>query len=126
MSYKSEVFKIELDYIKNDKMREVATELVEMLPDYTFEIPASASGKYHPSYTSGKGGLVRHTQAAVRIAKELLRLEMYSSINLYHDYIIIALILMNTIMENSNMRLRMIMLLLLMLILLKNILLFQY
>lgn len=92
MTYKSEIFKTELDFIKNDKMKEVATELVEMLPDYTFEIPASASGKYHPSYTSGKGGLIRHTQAAVRIAKELLRLEMYSSINQYHDYIIMALI----------------------------------
>lgn len=39
---------------------------------------ASSTGKYHPSYALGDGGLVRHTKAAVAIAKDLLGLEMYS------------------------------------------------
>ena len=47
-------------------------EMIELLPDYFFEIPASSTGKYHPDYALGKGGLLRHTKAAVRIAYELL------------------------------------------------------
>lgn len=38
----------------------------------SFEVPASSTGKYHPSYALGEGGLLRHTKAAVRIAYELL------------------------------------------------------
>lgn len=47
------------------------------LPDYFFTIAASSTGKYHPAYALGDGGLVRHTKAAVMIARELLSLEMY-------------------------------------------------
>ena len=38
---------------------------------------ASSTGKFHPEYALGAGGLVRHTKAAVKIAHELLQLEMY-------------------------------------------------
>ena len=38
---------------------------------------ASSTGKFHPEYALGSGGLVRHTKAAVKIAHELLQLEMY-------------------------------------------------
>ena len=51
---------------------------MDNLPDYFRHIGASTSGKYHPSYTLGEGGLVRHTKAAVGIAKDLLRAEIYS------------------------------------------------
>ena len=43
--------------------------------DYFFKVPASSSGKYHPSFSLGDGGLVRHTKAAVRIAYEILYLD---------------------------------------------------
>lgn len=43
-----------------------------MLPDYFFEIPASSTGKYHPEFALGEGGLLRHTKVAVRMAYELL------------------------------------------------------
>lgn len=36
--------------------------------------PASSSGKYHPSYALGMGGLVRHTKAAMIMAKTLFPL----------------------------------------------------
>ena len=35
-------------------------------------MPASSTGKYHPKFSLGDGGLLRHTKAAVRIAYELL------------------------------------------------------
>lgn len=69
---KINTFKVEYSYIKDENLEEDIKTLVGRLPDYFFEIAASSTGKYHPKYTLGDGGLVRHTKAAVRIAKELL------------------------------------------------------
>ncbi len=69
---KIEVFNKEYEYIKNDRYKKCAKKLVELLPDYFFKVPASSTGKYHPSFSLGDGGLVRHTKVAIRIAKELL------------------------------------------------------
>lgn len=70
---KEEIFKIELSYIKSDRIRKACLEMIKLLPDYFFEIPASSTGKYHPSYALGDGGLLRHSKAAVRIGYELLQ-----------------------------------------------------
>lgn len=69
---KKDYFTKELTYIKNDSIRNDAIILIEDLPDYFFLIPASSTGKYHPKYALGNGGLLRHTKAACRIALELL------------------------------------------------------
>lgn len=68
---KSDVFKRELSYILNDRIKESCIMLLNLLPDYFYEIPASSTGKYHPSFSLGDGGLVRHTKVAVKIAREL-------------------------------------------------------
>lgn len=68
---KIEVFQIEYTYMKNQKYRDNLKTMVELLPDYFFEVAASSTGKYHPEFSLGEGGLVRHTKAAVRIAYEL-------------------------------------------------------
>lgn len=67
-----DVFSKEYEYIKSDKYRECAKELIGLLPDYFFKVQASSTGKYHPSFALGDGGLVRHTKVAVKIAHELL------------------------------------------------------
>lgn len=69
---KEDTFMLEYSYIKNNDYKEDIKFLVRNLPDYFFEVPASSTGKYHPKYTLGDGGLVRHTKAAVRLAYELL------------------------------------------------------
>lgn len=69
---KLEIFKVEINYVKDEDRRKDLKILIRLLPDYFFEIPASSTGKYHPSFSLGEGGLVRHTKAAVRIAYELL------------------------------------------------------
>ena len=69
---KSLKFSKELEYIKSEKIKNACQKMIELLPDYFFEVPASSTGKYHPSYALGEGGLLRHTKAAVRIAYELL------------------------------------------------------
>lgn len=66
------MFDKELTYIKSFKYRENAKKIIELLPDYFFKVPASSTGKYHPNYALGDGGLLRHTKAAMKIANDLL------------------------------------------------------
>ena len=72
----SETFNKELNYIQNNNLRNFISNVLNDLPDYFRHIGASTSGKYHPAYTLGEGGLIRHTRAAVGIAKELIRAEI--------------------------------------------------
>ena len=81
---KHEVFKTELNYIKDERIRKSCSIILDLLPDYFYEIPASSTGKYHPKFSLGDGGLVRHVKVAVRIGKELL--DNPSFTNNYKDW----------------------------------------
>lgn len=100
---KVEVFSKEIGFINSIDIQNFVKKALTVVPDYFFEIPASSTGKYHPSYALGNGGLVRHTKAAVRIASELLKLEMY---NIYtqdeKDMMLAALILHDTYKSGLN------------------------
>lgn len=97
------VFKEELNWIGDSTIREFTSEALTKLPDYFFEVAASSTGKYHPSYALGLGGLVRHTKAAVAIAKDLLSLEMYSKFsNETRDMILSVLILHDGMKHGLN------------------------
>ena len=65
-------FKKELDYIRDEKIKNSLILILKELPDYWFRVPASSTGKYHPKYALGEGGLLRHSKAAMRIGFELL------------------------------------------------------
>lgn len=67
-----EYFINEIEKIKNEKFKKSLIYMINKLPDYFFMIPASSTGKYHPPYALGEGGLLRHTKAAFRIGYELL------------------------------------------------------
>jgi hypothetical protein len=67
----------EIAYILNPIIRGLAIKAVSSLPDYFFVVPASSTGKYHPAYSLGTGGLANHTRAAVRIAMDLARMDEY-------------------------------------------------
>ena len=69
---KIKVFNNEYLYIENEDLREDAKTLVGDLPDYFFSVDASSSGKYHPKYAAGEGGLSRHVKSACKFAYELL------------------------------------------------------
>ena len=92
---KQEIFYDEINYLKNDNLKESLKKLIFLLPDYFFHEAASSTGKYHPSYALGDGGLLRHTKAAVRIGYELLQDpsigNKYTSIE--QDLMLIALLL---------------------------------
>lgn len=66
--------------IKNTELSKAVIELMTQEPDHYFwTVPASSSGKYHPSYALGEGGLVRHTIAAMLIAEDLLEISRLQS-----------------------------------------------
>lgn len=67
-----EIFNKELTYIIDGNIKESTRIMLDKLPSYFYEVPASSTGKYHPGFALGAGGLVRHTKAAVRIGYELL------------------------------------------------------
>lgn len=69
------VFAEELALIQDKDIRSFTEKCILKTPDYFYTVPASSTGKYHPEYSLGEGGLIRHTKALVYIAKELLSLE---------------------------------------------------
>ena len=69
---KIDYFKKEISYIMNDSLKKDLEVLIEGFPDYFFKVPASSTGKYHPEYATGDGGLLRHTKVVARLAYELL------------------------------------------------------
>ena len=97
-------FQNELMWIKNKEIRIFAVNMIGRLPDYFFVVPASSTGKYHPEYSLGEGGLVRHTKSAVLIAKTLLDLEQYQ--NEYNeeqrDIMLTALLLHDGVKHGLN------------------------
>ena len=92
------LFERELNLIKNEELRKITTDFMnECVPSYFWEIGASSTGKYHPKFAQGVGGLVRHTKAVVMFAEELLKMSSYSYLkDDYKDYIIVACIVHDT------------------------------
>lgn len=74
---KSELFKNELKTITSDDIRDFAKVVLDDAPDYFFKVAASSTGKYHPAYALGDGGLMRHTKAVLRIYNYIVGLEQY-------------------------------------------------
>ena len=67
-----EMFVEELEYINDESYKKVLLNIINMLPEYWIHEAASSTGKYHPEYALGEGGLLRHSKAAMRIGYELL------------------------------------------------------
>lgn len=92
------LFERELSLIVDETLREaVAVFLEERVPAYFWTDGASASGKFHPQFSHGEGGLVRHTKAVVMFAEELLRMSSYAYMKPeYKDFVIAACIMHDT------------------------------
>ena len=92
------LFEREINLIVNEELRmAVKSYLEEDVPDYFWTDGASSSGKYHPKFSQGIGGLVRHTKAVVMFAEELLRMSSYSYMkDEYKDYVIAACLVHDT------------------------------
>ena len=92
------LFEREIELIQSEDYRAFVRYCLEdVVPDYFWEIGASSTGKYHPKFSQGLGGLVRHTKAVVMFVEENLRLSSYAYMNEeYKDYCYIAAILHDT------------------------------
>lgn len=69
-----------LNTFENDDIKNFAIVLLDNLPEYIWRVPASSTGKYHPAYSLGEGGLMRHQIAVVRFLNFFLELEQYNKI----------------------------------------------
>lgn len=92
------MFKTEIELINDTIYQEFVRDYLEnYTPQYFWEIGASSSGKYHPQFSQGEGGLVRHTKVVVKFAVELLKMSSYAYMpKEYHDFVIMACIMHDT------------------------------
>ena len=70
-----EIFNDILNTFENEDIKEFAEKCIESAPEYWHHVPASSTGKYHPSYSLGEGGLVRHTIGVVRLLNHMFGVE---------------------------------------------------
>lgn len=95
MDNKSKLFEREIQLIQSEELRDfVRFFFDEEVGDWFWKSGASSSGRYHPVFAQGEGGLVRHTRAVALICEELLRLNTYAYMNdEYQDYARVACLL---------------------------------
>lgn len=66
-----EIFDEVLETFENNGYRNFAEKCLDNAPKYWYTVPASSTGKYHPVYALGDGGLVRHTIALIRFLNHM-------------------------------------------------------
>jgi len=66
-------FKTEIEKIKTEYLRIDCKALLMECSDYICDAPASSSGKYHPPWSNGVGGLLRHTRAVCKLTELMLQ-----------------------------------------------------
>lgn len=77
LSERAKSFKRGLALISEDNVRNFCIELLNNADDYFFTEPASSSGKYHPLYALGDGGLMRHSIAVAIFIRHILDCDMF-------------------------------------------------
>lgn len=94
----SEFFEHEIQNIEDEDLRDfVRFFFDEKVGNWFWRSGASRSGKYHPVFSQGEGGLVRHTRAAAWVCEELLRLSSYAYMSAeYKDFARVAVLLHDT------------------------------
>ena len=95
---KSEFFKREMNLIEDERLRNFTEWYFEnRVGAWFWESGASSSGKYHPQFSQGEGGLVRHTRAVAMFCEELLRLSTYAYMKpIFKDFARVACLLHDT------------------------------
>ncbi len=93
-----EFFKREIALIESEDLRDfVRFFFNEKVGDWFWKSGASSTGKYHPQFSQGEGGLVRHTRAVSMFCEELLRMSSYAYMRAeYKDYARVACLLHDT------------------------------
>lgn len=95
-------FEKELNLIKNENVKKLASKVLIEAPQWFFTKPASSSGNFHPEYTRGDGGLMLHTKAVVYLLKEMFRSQMYD-IDEYHQDLMVLSAIAHDIKKFGNL-----------------------
>ena len=92
---KHKFFEREILLLESEDLRDFARWYLDNhVGGWFWKSGASASGKYHPAFTHGEGGLVRHTRAVCMVCEELLRMSSYAYMRAeYKDYARVACLL---------------------------------
>lgn len=95
---KSKLFEREIKLIMDYSLQDfVRYYLDKCVGDWFWKSGSSASGRFHPEFTHGEGGLVRHTRAVAMVCEEMLRLNVYAYMrDEYKDYARVACLLHDT------------------------------
>lgn len=67
-----------INTINADDIKAFAWMLAEDLPEYIWHVGASSTGKYHPAYSLGEGGLMRHMIATLTFLNHMIGLVQYA------------------------------------------------
>ena len=73
------MFEILFDTLENKDMKEFAKKCMELIPSYFYSVPASSTGKYHPLYALGDGGLYRHTLAVIKFVNYFFEIDCFKN-----------------------------------------------
>lgn len=79
MENKKDLLKEYFQSVQDENVKKFMEQCIATIPEYWFTVPASSTGKYHPNYALGNGGLMRHTIALLRFFDRLVRNTMYGS-----------------------------------------------
>lgn len=74
---KKELLKEYFDSVQDENVKKFMEQCIGTIPEYWYKVPASSTGKYHPNYALGDGGLMRHTIALLRFFDRLARNDIY-------------------------------------------------
>lgn len=73
---KEEIFNEVLETFENEDIKEFAEKCIKSAPKYFYEVPASSSLRYHPSYACTTPlGLAKHSVALVRLLNHMFGVE---------------------------------------------------
>lgn len=94
----SKFFEREIQLIESQDLQDFVRWFFDCeVGDWFWKSGASSSGKYHPVFAQGEGGLVKHTRAVALMCEELLRLNTYAYMrDIYKDYARVACLLHDT------------------------------
>lgn len=95
VAYDKTCFNGELAQIGSIFVKSFVRAMLEKVPDYFYVVPASSTGKYHPDFAQGNGGLVRHTKAALKVALSFFENPLLSPFNQDEKDIILASIMLH-------------------------------
>lgn len=95
--YTAEIFTRYINQIKSPEVKNIVKKGLAECPEEFYTMAASSTGKYHPKFALGEGGLIRHTLAACCWAVDMLEMEQYEELRAYKDLILAALILHDSV-----------------------------